>query len=384
MDEERAKLEKKNVAAAEGFATPLPPLTSAYLEAGAQFVSYEDDNVVLNLFLWYVNNGNELGWLYWDDSGRREERESQRLAVPFISDIYMGKQTPQLEAYTAADAPDNCCFSLVSADRSLHLKALTHNQRTDFLSALRDLFVLAGKRTQQEAQELLIQQALLNNPKKALLLKGARFVGLFGKEPTEKKEVLVWLAAEDGKSGTLYWNAEGEREKSLERSIPLHRVSDVFMGKQTAELKSDTAKDIAHSRCFSVLTKDRGLHLAATDEQQRGDWLSAIKSVFIESGKRVDDEKERAKAKRDREAAARAAAQQSTVAANVQAMDKEAAFNNCLRPGRGGAHGRPAGGPRLPGHLPLCPLHGPHRLLESAHPRLRPGGRRRHRHLVLV
>ena len=143
----------------------------------------------------------------------------------------------------------------------------------------------------------------------------------------------MWLAAEDGKSGTLYWSADGEREKSLERSIPLHRVSDVFMGKQTPELKSETAKDIAHSRCFSVLTKDRGLHLAAADEQQRGDWLSAIKSVFIESGKRVDDEKERAKAKKEREAAARLAAQQSTIAPNVQAMDKEAAYNNAYSQG---------------------------------------------------
>ena len=329
VDEERAKLEKRNLAQAEGASLNLPPLTSEYLERGARFTSYEDDDVVLDVLLWYANNGNELGYLYWSENGQKEERESQRVAVPFISDIYMGKQTPQLEAYTAADAPDNCCFSLVSSDRSLHLKALTHHQRTDFLSALRDLFVLAGKRTQQEAQELVIQQALLNNPKRALLMKGSRFIGLFGKNPTERKEVLVWYAAEDGKSGTLYWSADGEREKSLERSIPLHRVSDVFMGKQTAELKSDVAKDIATNRCFSVLTKDRGLHLAAVDEQQRGDWLSAIKSVFIESGKRVDDEKERAKAKKEAEAAARlAAAQQSTVIPNQQAMEKEAAINN--------------------------------------------------------
>ena len=329
VDEERAKLEKRNLAQAEGANMNLPALTSEYLERGAQFTSYEDDDVVLDVLVWYANHGSELGYIYWSETGEKVERESHRLAVPFISDIYMGKQTPQLEGYTAADAPDNCCFSLVSSDRSLHLKALTHSQRTDFLSALRDLFVLAGKRTQQEAQELMIQQALLNNPKRALLMKGSRFVGMFGKQPTERMEVLVWYAPEDGKSGTLYWSADGQREKSAERSIPLHRVSDVFMGKQTAELKSDVARDIQTNRCFSVLTKDRGLHLAALDEQQRGDWLSAIKSVFIESGKRVDDEKERAKAKKEAEAAARlAAAQQSTIGPNQQAMDKEAAINN--------------------------------------------------------
>ena len=84
VDEERAKLEKKNVALAEGFAATLPPLVSPFLETGANFVSYEDDNVVRNIFMWYANNGSELGYLYWDESGRREERESQRLAVPFI------------------------------------------------------------------------------------------------------------------------------------------------------------------------------------------------------------------------------------------------------------------------------------------------------------
>ena len=330
VDEERAKAEKRNNAVGEGMSSaPLPVLSSPYLEDGQQFVSYEDDNVVVDkILLWYVNNGDELGYLCWSDTGEKIEREEQRIAVPFISDIYMGKQTPQLEAYTAADAPDNCCFSLVSSDRSLHLKALSPSQRTDFLSALRDLFVLAGKRTQQEAHELAIQQALLANPKRALLMKGGRFIGLFGKAPTERKEVLVWYAPEDGKSGTLYWSANGEREKSSERALPLHRVSDVFMGKQTPELKSEQGKDLATNRCFSVLTKERGLHLAAADEQQRGDWLSAIKSVFIESGKRVDDEQNRAKAKREKEAAALQAAQLSTVGPNIQAIEKEAALNS--------------------------------------------------------
>ena len=329
VDEERAKLEKRNIALGEGMSSaPLPILSSPYLERGQYFVSYEDDNVVLDkILLWYVNNGDELGYLYWSETGEKVEKEFQRIPVPFISDIYMGKQTPQLDAYTAADAPDNCCFSLVSSDRSLHLKALSPSQRTDFLSALRDLFVLAGKRTQQEAQELAIQQALLANPKRALLMKGGRFIGLFGKAPTERKEVLVWYAPEDGKSGTLYWSANGEREKSSERALPLHRVSDVFMGKQTPELKAEQAKDLPTNRCFSVLTKERGLHLAAADEQQRGDWLSAIKSVFIESGKRVDDEQNRAKAKKEKEAAALLAAQQSTVAPNIQAIEKEAALN---------------------------------------------------------
>ena len=329
VDEERAKAEKRSIVHGEGMSTgPLPTLTSPYLEKGQYFVSYEDDNVVVDkILLWYANNGEELGYLYWSDTGEQVEREDQRIAVPFISDIYMGKQTPQLEAYTAADAPDNCCFSLVSSDRSLHLRALSPLQRTDFLSALRDLFVLAGKRTQQEAQELAIQQALLANPKRALLMKGGRFIGLFGKSPTERKEVLVWYAPEDGKSGTLYWSANGEREKSSERALPLHRVSDVFMGKQTPELKAEQAKDLPTNRCFSVLTKERGLHLAAADEQQRGDWLSAIKSVFIESGKKVDDEQNRAKAKREKEAAALLAAQQSTVAPNIQAIEKEAALN---------------------------------------------------------
>ena len=158
-------------------------------------------------------------------------------------------------------------------------------------------------------------------------MKGGRFIGLFGKAPTERKEVLVWYAPEDGKSGTLYWSANGERDKSSERALPLHRVSDVFMGKQTPELKAEQARDLPTNRCFSVLTKERGLHLAAADEQQRGDWLSAIKSVFIESGKRVDDEQNRAKLKKDAAAAALLAAQQSTVAPNRDAMDKEAALN---------------------------------------------------------
>lgn len=53
-----------------------------------------------------------------------------------------------------------------------------------------------------------------------------------------------------------------------------HRISDVFLGRQSSELKSELASSELNSRCFSIVTKERALHLVAEDEATRAEWLA--------------------------------------------------------------------------------------------------------------
>jgi hypothetical protein len=43
--------------------------------------------------------------------------------------------------------------------------------------------------------------------------------------------------------GSLYWCAQGTREPDVNRSLPLHTVTDIYVGKNTPLLMGEGAKD---------------------------------------------------------------------------------------------------------------------------------------------
>jgi hypothetical protein len=44
-------------------------------------------------------------------------------------------------------------------------------------------------------------------------------------------------------TGSLYWCAQGTREVDATRSLPLHAVTDIYVGKDTPLFKGDAARD---------------------------------------------------------------------------------------------------------------------------------------------
>jgi len=108
----------------------------------------------------------------------------------------------------------------------------------------------------------------------------------------EKREVFVWYEAADSKLGTLYWCDVGTKQKVPGQSLPLHRVSDVNSGKQAVEMQSVEASPYPPHCCFSIIAKEKAIHLIAPSEAVRATWVQGIWDVFANGGKKVIDDRD--------------------------------------------------------------------------------------------
>lgn len=123
-----------------------------------------------------------------------------------------------------------------------------------------------------------------------ILLEGRNFRAYFSStEGTRKDRVFIWYQPEIGLLGNLYWCESGqqkERQELDEKSLPVVKISDVYLGKKSPELKSVAAKNAPEERCFTLVTKALGgtigksLHLECASEQTRSAWLAALSAVF--------------------------------------------------------------------------------------------------------
>lgn len=100
----------------------------------------------------------------------------------------------------------------------------------------------------------------------------------------------------NAKIGVLNWCDVGSRSLVKGQSIPLHRVSDVYLGKHATYREVKGAEDIRTARCFTLSSKAVTLHLAAKDQKLRTEWIAAIKSIYAKVGKKVDEPKVEANA----------------------------------------------------------------------------------------
>jgi hypothetical protein len=142
----------------------------------------------------------------------------------------------------------------------------------------------------QQPQPLPKTIQILADPLEILKL-GDYFMAYFGRENTTRKQIFLFYVAERGRLGTFYHShSKEDREELSGTAIAMDRVSDIFMGKQSRELNSEAARLAAANCCFSVVTKDRALHLQAQDDAVRRAWLKAVQVVLSDSGKAVEDQ----------------------------------------------------------------------------------------------
>jgi hypothetical protein len=81
------------------------------------------------------------------------------------------------------------------------------------------------------------------------------------------------------------------REKASNRCLPLHLVSDLYLAKQTKPFQSQSAAAADKMCCFSIMSRERELHLQAPSERDRNQWLLGIHEQLISSGKKVVENK---------------------------------------------------------------------------------------------
>ena len=212
--------------------------------------------------------------------------EDQGIALSSISDIFLGRQTPELKAPIASAGATDLCFSITSRKQALHLRGESASVRTAFLAGIRHVWTKPTMVTQQTANIQAMTQ-------------GANFITV-NKQPTaaadpaypqsiDVREVTVFYEREDSKLGTLYWSDVGSRAKLPAQSLQLHRISDVHLGKQFPEMKGPELSAYPSHCCFSISAKEKVVHLIAPSEAVRTTWLAGIKDVFANVGKKATD-----------------------------------------------------------------------------------------------
>ena len=85
---------------------------------------------------------------------------------------------------------------------------------------------------QKEAASLKKAQAGAATAGATTLIQGSEFIShrVSSSGALESKTVFLFLDPELEKLGTIFWCDQGKREKIAGQSIPLQRVSDVFLG----------------------------------------------------------------------------------------------------------------------------------------------------------
>ena len=117
----------------------------------------------------------------------------------------------------------------------------------------------------------------------AAMTAGVNFISVVNASTSvtvELHDVIMWYERDEWKLGSLYWCDVGSRTKLVSQSFPLHRVSDVFLDKRTAELKGQALSEYPSPECFSIVGRCMALHLVAPSEAVRTSWLQAVRDLF--------------------------------------------------------------------------------------------------------
>ena len=141
----------------------------AQLTRGLPFTRYEavDGLTFKQPVLLFYRQRRERGRveevLYWADDSPAQSRggergpppllPSQSLAIDRISDIFLGKQTPQLSSPSASSAADDHCIALVSPSLALELEASQPSTASALLAALQFICEDGGRQMAEEKVE---------------------------------------------------------------------------------------------------------------------------------------------------------------------------------------------------------------------------------------
>jgi hypothetical protein len=103
------------------------------------------------------------------------------------------------------------------------------------------------------------------------------------------RNVWVWWEAGTGASGakqlgTIYVVDNAARKngdvKPDRESLPLSKIRDVFIGKQSAILKAPALDAVPSDRCFTLGSQTLQLHLQAESSDVRAAWLQGLQDTF--------------------------------------------------------------------------------------------------------
>jgi hypothetical protein len=104
------------------------------LKAGALFLKHVKSGSPHPRFVYLSDDGAALQWVEEKDKAKRKDAKEIRLAE--LTDIHKGHATPVFSGKYAKETNAECCFSLVSPDRSLDVQCDDARTRDFWVNAL--------------------------------------------------------------------------------------------------------------------------------------------------------------------------------------------------------------------------------------------------------
>jgi len=91
----------------------------------------------------------------------------------------------------------------------------------------------------------------------------------------------------DAPLGSIYWCEPGKTEESANRRLPIHAITDLYVGPIKGPLP---VEDADPEKCLTLVSHAGKLYLEAESIEQVEDWLYGIQSIFKLSGAKVEED----------------------------------------------------------------------------------------------
>jgi hypothetical protein len=281
-----------------------------FVVRGARFTGYflNENNASVTarpIVLFYETDPTaKLGSLYWCDfdpnePNRRAIIDAHRMPLNRISDVFLGKQTDlfQFNSLPVVNALPERCLSVATKKIQLNLEAESPAYRDRWLAGFKSIFTSSGKKVVDDSVNdappaSMVPPSTTHQPSAAerdayirQMEAGDDFRAFFsqGNPPVVSQFAIhLFYDRNDGRMGTLYYCERGKpKTKSADHSVPLHLISDMFLGKKDTIWNAPVTVTIDPKQCFSVKAANAQLHLAAPSEKARNEWLLALHDVIV-------------------------------------------------------------------------------------------------------
>eukprot|EP00457_Paulinella_chromatophora_P002236 gb/GEZN01002240.1/.p1 GENE.gb/GEZN01002240.1/~~gb/GEZN01002240.1/.p1 ORF type:complete len:714 (-),score=185.18 gb/GEZN01002240.1/:350-2491(-) len=172
-------------------------------------------------------------------------------------------------------------FNVEFKDKFLAMKAETSREAEIWVKYLKPL--ASQKASADESKNYVSDEETANWPTEKILemMAGGQVMTAYFQNETKKNFMLYCQDL------TLYaCPVTAGIEKAI-ISLPLRRISDIYVGKQTPGFDTDIAFAVPFDRCFTIISRKYTLDVEAKSAIMATHWLAGIKYLLTQSGKAV-------------------------------------------------------------------------------------------------
>lgn len=271
--------------------------------------------------------GVETGSLYWCDAEDKTEYLSQSLNLSHLQAMYPFLDI-NLPLQKCGGAPE-CCFTLACENQTWYLQADSLDQMICWMSGIHHVLTKCGfdlalvedkvvgqkrflvkqpsrgqltdilsadtdqeplwKQPQTQARRDIDQNTIKD------MIEGRNFC-IFVDNPSqgslERKDIYIFFEDKHPEAfksqGALYWCPAGARIAVSSHCLPIASITNILIGKRTANFRSRIARDVPSRCCMTLISPTEHLDLQAESEFVVKSWVRVINGIKSRAGKMVE------------------------------------------------------------------------------------------------